>query len=154
RRNGGESCQEWKSSNSYPLPKERLRHNQVNQAVACLRNCLELSSGDPRECFTFSLPTLLDFSTLALSKIPKGKVSTYGGLAKALGTCPRAVGGALRRNPYAPVVPCHRIVSGDLTIGGFSGSKGDCENTRRKRAMLEAEGVVFNGDKVKYDGVS
>ena len=50
------------------------------------------------------------------SKIPKGKVSTYGEIAKALGkTGPmsRAVGNALNKNPYAPIVPCHRVVKSD-----------------------------------------
>ncbi|CAM9629696.1 unnamed protein product, partial [Choristocarpus tenellus] len=88
------------------------------------------------------------------SCIPKGKVSTYGGLAKALGSCPRAVGGALRRNPFAPVVPCHRIVSADLTIGGFSGSIGDCADTRRKRTILEGEGILFSGNKVRMHASS
>lgn len=48
-----------------------------------------------------------------LLQIPEGKVSTYAALSKALGSSPRAVGGALRRNPYAPKVPCHRVISAD-----------------------------------------
>ncbi|CAM9556200.1 unnamed protein product [Laminaria digitata] len=84
----------------------------------------------------------------AISGIPAGQVSTYGGVAQALNSCARAVGGALRRNPFAPVVPCHRVVMGDLSIGGFSGSFGDCADTRRKRKMLEEEGVRFVGHKV------
>ncbi|CAM9483172.1 unnamed protein product [Ectocarpus sp. 12 AP-2014] len=83
-----------------------------------------------------------------ISGIPAGKISTYGGVAKALNSSARAVGGALRGNPFAPVVPCHRVVMSDLTIGGFSGSFGDCADTRRKRKMLEDEGVRFTNDKV------
>eukprot|EP00752_Nemacystus_decipiens_P009112 g8136.t1 len=83
-----------------------------------------------------------------ISGIPAGKISTYGGVAEAVNSCPRAVGGALRGNPFAPVVPCHRVVMGDLSIGGFSGSFGDCPETRRKRRMLEEEGVRFENDKV------
>jgi len=45
-----------------------------------------------------------------LKQIPKGKVSTYGEISRALGSSPRAVGGALRVNPYAPTIPCHRVV--------------------------------------------
>jgi O-6-methylguanine DNA methyltransferase len=45
-----------------------------------------------------------------LSQIPPGRVSTYAALGKALNSSPRAVGGALRRNPFAPKVPCHRII--------------------------------------------
>lgn len=48
-----------------------------------------------------------------LLQIPAGKVSSYASLAKALSTAPRAVGGALKRNPYAPQVPCHRIICAD-----------------------------------------
>ncbi|KAK9831941.1 hypothetical protein WJX81_001444, partial [Elliptochloris bilobata] len=62
---------------------------------------------------------------LVCSAIPCGKVSTYGALAKALHSSPRAVGQALRRNPYAPDVPCHRVVTSSLALGGFSGSWGD-----------------------------
>ena len=47
----------------------------------------------------------------ATSAIPRGRVSTYGEVAKLLGSSPRAVGGALRRNPFAPRVPCHRVVA-------------------------------------------
>lgn len=83
-----------------------------------------------------------------ISLIPAGQVSTYGGVANAISSSARAVGGALRGNPFAPVVPCHRVVMGDLSIGGFSGSFGDCPDTRRKRKMLEAEGVRFVNDKV------
>jgi O-6-methylguanine DNA methyltransferase len=48
-----------------------------------------------------------------LRQIPVGKISTYAALSKALNSSPRAVGGALRRNPYAPEVPCHRIICTD-----------------------------------------
>lgn len=46
-----------------------------------------------------------------LLQIPAGKVSTYAALSKALDSSPRAVGGALRNNPFAPDVPCHRVVA-------------------------------------------
>lgn len=55
--------------------------------------------------------------------VPAGKVTTYGELARALGSSSRAVGQALRRNPFAPEVPCHRIVRASLDIGGYSGSQ-------------------------------
>ena len=45
-----------------------------------------------------------------LKQIPEGKVSTYRDLSKALSSSPRAVGGALRRNPFAPKIPCHRVI--------------------------------------------
>ena len=79
----------------------------------------------------------------ATTRIPLGKVSTYGLIAKAIGCpSPRAVGQALRRNPFAPLVPCHRVIRGDLTIGGFGGKTAGAK-IRRKIAMLADEGVCF-----------
>ena len=48
-----------------------------------------------------------------LSQIPEGKVSTYASMSKALSSSPRAVGGACRRNPFAPQIPCHRVIQAD-----------------------------------------
>jgi O-6-methylguanine DNA methyltransferase len=59
-----------------------------------------------------------------VGKIPKGKVTTYGGIAGRLGRpgAGRAVGQALKRNPHAPIVPCHRVVKSDGGLGGYGGS--------------------------------
>lgn len=51
--------------------------------------------------------------------IPRGRFTTYGELAKALGTSPRAAGSYAARNPFPLLVPCHRIVRGDMRIGGY-----------------------------------
>lgn len=56
--------------------------------------------------------------------IPPGRVTSYATLARTLCTSPRAIGGALRNNPYAPDVPCHRVIASDGFVGGFMG---DCE---------------------------
>src|SRR5580658_3747081 len=77
------------------------------------------------------------------SRIPAGRVTTYGDLAHKLHTrAYRAVGNALNRNPYAPAVPCHRVVgvAGELT--GYAGG------LPSKRRMLEAEGVSLINDRV------
>jgi len=80
----------------------------------------------------------------ALSRVPKGQVTTYKLLAAALDCgSPRAVGQALRRNPFAPRVPCHRVIASDLTIGGFAGKREGAE-IRRKRKLLAAEGIRFD----------
>lgn len=78
------------------------------------------------------------------SKIPKGKVSTYNSIAKKLKSSPRAVGQALRRNPYAPKVPCHRVIKSDGTLGGYDGKI----NNGKKIKMLKSEGVMIKDDKV------
>ena len=76
-----------------------------------------------------------------MEKIPKGRVTTYGLVAKKLNTkAYRAVGNACRRNPYAPRVPCHRVVRSDGTVGGFGG-KTSGKNVKKKIQMLRKEHV-------------
>jgi O-6-methylguanine DNA methyltransferase len=55
------------------------------------------------------------------SLIPVGYVASYGGVAKAAGGGPRAVGRIMAMNPFAPIVPCHRVVRSDFTLGGYGG---------------------------------
>jgi O-6-methylguanine DNA methyltransferase len=57
----------------------------------------------------------------AASLIPAGYVASYGAIAKAAGGSPRAVGRVMASNPFAPLVPCHRVVSSDFTLGGYRG---------------------------------
>lgn len=76
-------------------------------------------------------------------KVPSGYVTTYQELARAVETrAYRAVGNALNKNPHAPVVPCHRVVKSDGTLGGFAHG---CE---AKEALLKKEGVVIKGGAV------
>jgi len=74
-----------------------------------------------------------------LLKIPAGKVSTYGDLAKALGNplASREIGRILGRNPNPIRVPCHRIVMSDGKVGGYA------YGSDRKRELLEKEGISF-----------
>ena len=58
---------------------------------------------------------------LALCQVPSGSYTTYLALSNHLSSSPRAVGNALRNNPFAPRVPCHRVVAADGGIGGFGG---------------------------------
>ncbi len=82
----------------------------------------------------------------ACRKIPKGKVSTYKEIAKKLRTkAYRAVGQALKCNPHAPEVPCHRVVASDGNLGGFAGRM----NSRKKMALLRKEGVIVEGGRIK-----
>lgn len=53
------------------------------------------------------------------SEIPLGYVTSYGAIAKAVGGGPRAVGNIMAGNPFAPIVPCHRVVKSDFTLGGY-----------------------------------
>lgn len=82
-----------------------------------------------------------------MAQIPKGQVTSYKVLSDTLKSAPRAIGQALRLNLFCPLpVPCHRVIASDLTIGGFAGKFGDCQNTANKKAMLELEGCGFNED--------
>ncbi len=54
-------------------------------------------------------------------EIPLGYVTSYGSIAKATGGGPRAVGNIMAANPFAPIVPCHRVVKSDFTLGGYGG---------------------------------
>ena len=84
----------------------------------------------------------------ALCKVPRGRVTTYKILGEYLGCrCYRAIGQALRRNPFAPRVPCHRVIASDLSIGGFAGAR-DGPEIARKRELLRKEGVSFRQGKL------
>lgn len=84
----------------------------------------------------------------AVQKIPKGKVVSYKHIAQVIG-CPRAcqaVGNALKKNPWAPRVPCHRVVKSDGCVGGYAGG------AVKKIKLLTKEGVKLcraKGEKFK-----
>ena len=84
-----------------------------------------------------------------LREVPSGRVTTYAHLAAAVGCgSPRAVGQALRRNPFAPEVPCHRVVKADLTPGGFQGHAAGAARQRKTR-LLAQEGVLFQNGRLR-----
>lgn len=76
---------------------------------------------------------------LELLNVPCGETITYGELARRVGCrCPQAVGQALRKNPFAPEVPCHRVIRSDGSLGGYLGETGG-QTVDRKRDLLESE---------------
>ena|SRR3989344_4422892 len=78
-----------------------------------------------------------------LRRVPKGKVTTYSELARALKSkAYRAVGNAMNKNPYSPKVPCHRVVKSNGDIGGFA------SGTKKKISMLKKEGVEITKGKI------
>lgn len=76
----------------------------------------------------------------ACARIPRGQVRTYGWIAKRIGKpkAARAVGQALGKNPFAPEIPCHRVVGADGKMTGYSGRGG----IAAKRKLLTAEGAI------------
>ena len=86
-------------------------------------------------------PGLTPFSRAvyhAVARIPRGRTKTYAQVAAAIGrpAAVRAVGNTLNRNPFAPEVPCHRVVRSDGTVGGFA------SGPARKRVLLRSEGAL------------
>jgi methylated-DNA-[protein]-cysteine S-methyltransferase len=110
--------------------------------------CIQIQSylDDPR--FRFDLPLALAGTRHrlevweAMQRIAPGKTRTYGELAAELRSSARAVGGACGANPIPVVVPCHRIIGANRSIGGFMGAKGEGFELGIKRWLLEHEGAI------------
>jgi methylated-DNA-[protein]-cysteine S-methyltransferase len=102
---------------------------------------------DPKIVPEFAWEHLPTFHVKALqltARIPRGKVATYGGIAAGVGVPrgARAVGNAEAGNPFAPIIPCHRVISSTLGLGGYGG------RLDVKKAFLMREGVTFVGNRV------
>ncbi|KAF9954384.1 hypothetical protein BGZ70_010587 [Mortierella alpina] len=112
----------------HPYPKsEKERENVINR-----------HTGRKVTSFQFQVYDLC-------AQIPKGQISTYKYISDALQSSPRAVGQALKINPYAPLpVPCHRVLDSKLYVGGFMGQWGTGEKIDNKKAKLFHEGVTFD----------
>lgn len=80
-----------------------------------------------------------------LLKVPKGKVTTYGELAKAVGlkNGQRAIGRIMNKNPYPVIIPCHRVVKSDGKIGGYFFGQDI------KTKMLSGEGITIKNGKIE-----
>jgi methylated-DNA-[protein]-cysteine S-methyltransferase len=92
-----------------------------------------------------------------LAEVPKGKVTTYGDLAKELSSryskwspnASRAVGTTMKNNPCGPQIPCHRVIRSDGTVGNFRG--GEKGAVQEKIAMLKDEGVSVLDGKIDLE---
>ena len=111
------------------------------------------SCGRGTDCEATSRRTALGM-TLAekvyweLRRVPKGRVTTYKWLARAVGTKGyQAVGQILKRNPDAPKTPCHRVVNANGKIGGFMGKR-DGSEIEKKIVLLREEGIEIKGGKI------
>ncbi|MGQ0772750.1 MAG: MGMT family protein [Nitrososphaerota archaeon] len=80
-----------------------------------------------------------------LLKVPRGKVTTYGELAKAVGlkNGQRAIGKIMNKNPYPVIIPCHRVVKSDRKVGGYFYGQDV------KTKMLSGEGIKIENGKVQ-----
>ncbi|KAJ1927182.1 hypothetical protein IWQ60_003148 [Tieghemiomyces parasiticus] len=113
----------------------------------------EVLWSDPEERLAFVRPgpskrvTPFQFKVYDLcAQIPAGYFSTYKCISDALMSSPRAVGQALRNNPFAPLpVPCHRVLASNFYLGGFYGDWG-CGKVLDKRSLLQSEDLHFDQD--------
>ena len=136
---------------TFKKSKTILFQSRLSTAPSSAQNPTRLIASDPILVSRIADSKLTDFQKsvlTALLHIPKGGWTTYGALARHLDSSPRAVGNALRNNPFAPEVPCHRVIATDKSIGGFKGdwgknvSKGRFEE--EKVNLLQTEGVIFD----------
>jgi methylated-DNA-[protein]-cysteine S-methyltransferase len=129
------------------LPANDARRRLLALAVAALERWL---SGEPE---LFDLPLdltgLSEWDRLVLGgvrRIPWGRTESYGGVARMIGRrgAAQAVGGAVSRNPIGVIIPCHRVIAGDGTLGGYGGDAwgSHLERQELKRALLRVEGLT------------
>lgn len=119
--------------------------SRVDEAVAPILAEVNASSITPFEKRVYA----------ALLQVPPGHFTTYGALAAHLSSSARAIGNAMRRNPFAPRVPCHRVVATGGSLGGFKGKRppeGRGGTLDEKTRLLRGEGVKFDGDGKKVLG--
>ncbi|KAI9205273.1 methylated-DNA--cysteine S-met [Polychytrium aggregatum] len=81
-----------------------------------------------------------------IRQIPAGSVATYRDVSAKLHSSPRAVGQALKVNPWAPYIPCHRVLASNYYIGGFFGDWGHGDHINRKLKLLSDEGIHIDAD--------
>jgi O-6-methylguanine DNA methyltransferase len=87
------------------------------------------------------LPSYTQRVLKATAQIPLGYVTSYSSIAKAVGGGPRAVGNIMAANPFAPIVPCHRVVKSDFGLGGYGGG------LKVKVELLQREKRGFSASK-------
>jgi methylated-DNA-[protein]-cysteine S-methyltransferase len=87
----------------------------------------------------------------AVREIRLGTTASYGEIARRIGRpgAARAVGGAVGRNPITLLIPCHRVIAGDGSLGGYGGDAWGSREERLdiKRDLLQLEGVTIGRDR-------
>jgi len=132
----------------FPELEESTHPSFVQEAIAAITALLEGHPGEPRDLTHLPLdmegvPPFHQRVYELARRIQPGETLTYGEVAQRLGEpgAARAVGQALGANPFAPVVPCHRVLGALTGTGGFSAHGG----LQTKLKMLEIEGARFGG---------
>jgi methylated-DNA-[protein]-cysteine S-methyltransferase len=126
-------------------PTVRFAQDRSDPALSAA--CAQLSEYAEGRRRTFDVPVRLEGTAFqrkvwdALAQIPFGQTRSYGDIAQAIGRpgASRAVGQANHHNPVAPIIPCHRVITGTGTLGGYGGGMD------LKRLLLEHEGAQVGG---------
>jgi len=132
-----------------PQARETAPPDGIRQAASAIAGLLEGGDGDLRD-IPLDLGAVPPFHRKvyeAARGILPGRTRTYGELAADVGSprAARAVGSAMSRNPCLLVVPCHRVVASDGTLGGFSAHGG----LATKRRLLAIEATRCGGDRMR-----
>ncbi|MEM2567168.1 MAG: methylated-DNA--[protein]-cysteine S-methyltransferase [Candidatus Bathyarchaeia archaeon] len=112
------------------------------------------SGKDVNNNFSLNMEPLSNFMQKVLkatAKIPVGYVTSYGAVAKAMGGSPRAVGRVMALNPFPLLIPCHRVVASDFSLGGYGGGsqvKLEILN-REKRGYSKKRELSIDGRRLK-----
>lgn len=126
------------TTSSFPPTKSR-KMTSTHTPDPDLQSKINSSSKTPFQKSALSL----------LLQIPPGCYTTYALMSTYLSSSPRAIGNAIRNNPFAPEVPCHRVLATGGGLGGFGGSWGkkgeEGKNDKEKIRLLRGEGVRFDG---------
>jgi len=114
-------------------------------ALKCIYDGKEIKT--PIPLATSHLPAYTKKVLTATLTIPLGYITSYGLIAKAVGGGPRAVGNIMASNPFAPIVPCHRVVRTNFTLGGYGfGLRVKAELLRKeKRGFSSMKEIEVNG---------
>ena len=140
-----------RSQRRFGAPDEASAPADVQQAIAAIVKLLDGERAD-LSSVALDMTGLAPFDRSVYEttrRIPPGRTRTYGEIAAALGdpALARAVGQALGRNPFAIVVPCHRVLAADGRIGGFSANGGAIT----KQRLLLIEGARPGNDPGLFD---
>jgi len=126
------------------------KQSQFSEKVLTAIKLMIVGESVSTENFKFEMAYLPEYSRRVLSflvKVPVGYVTTYGALAEAADVAPRVVGRVMASNPFAPLIPCHRVVRSDFSIGGYGGG------VDMKWAILQREDKGYKESaKIKVNG--
>jgi methylated-DNA-[protein]-cysteine S-methyltransferase len=144
-----EVVQNLKSSvpQDFPFQQVKSPSKFADHLIAVLKNVYDGKGFS--ETLSFETANLSNYAKRvieAVCLIPAGYVASYGGVAKAVGGSPRAVGHVMASNPFAPLCPCHRVVRSDFTLGGYGGGLNvKLDFLKRERRGYSSKKVIEAG---------